>query len=306
MLLAQMVVSPIVNFALLAPIFAPPGFLEQSAAHANAISIAAVLGIASGALSVGIAIAAWPVFRRHSEAMALWLFAIGVAALVANMVEQSQTLAMLSLGKAYAAANGVDTDIFRRIGAQVGSARYMAHLLGLVGGGSLAFVLYGTSFRFALVPRWLAGAGIVAALLEIVSVSLPFFGQSIVFPLLAPLGLCHLAFVIWLFVRGFADRPATPGRVGTRLSSRPCTLPRSREAARPGLDAGLAARAVHARVFVRGLAAARARLEIGLRLAGDPHARARPRRDVRVRIFEQWPKRLPAWLARWVLQVSAS
>jgi hypothetical protein len=210
MLLTQMIVSPIVNFVLLAPIFAPPGFLVQSAAHANAISVAAVLGIASGALSAGIAIAAWPVFRRHSEAMALWLFAIGVVALAANVLEQTQTLSMLALGKAYAAANGVDVDVFRRIGAQAGASRYMAHLAGLVGGGCLAFVLYCASFRFALVPRWLAGFGMVAALLEVVTVSLPFFGRDIVFPLLAPLGLSHLAFVIWLLVRGFADRPSAP------------------------------------------------------------------------------------------------
>jgi len=210
LLLTQMIASPIVNFVLLAPIFKPPGFLEQSAAHANAISTAAVLGIASGALSVGIAIATWPVFRRHSEAMALWLFAIAVAAFVANIVEQSQTLAMLSLGKAYAASNGADAEVFRRIAAQVGSARYMAHLMGLVGGGSIAFVLYLASLRFALVPRWLAGIGIVAALLEIVSVSLPFLGCDIVFPLLAPLGLAHLGLIVWLFARGFADRPPAP------------------------------------------------------------------------------------------------
>ena len=210
LLLTQMLVSPIVNFGLLAPIFAPPGFLVQSAAHANEISIAAMLGIASGALSVGIAITAWPVFRRHSEAMALWLFAIGVAALLANVIEQTQTLSMLALGKAYAAANGADGEIFRRIAAQTGSARYMAHLIGLAGGGALAFVLYVASLRFALVPRWLAGAGIVAALLEIFSVSLPLFGRDIIFPLLAPLGLCHLVLVIWLFVRGFADRPSPP------------------------------------------------------------------------------------------------
>jgi len=210
LLLTQMLVSPIVNFGLLAPIFAPPGFLVQSAAHANEISIAAMLGIASGALSLAIAIAAWPVFRRHSEAMALWLLAVGVAALLANVIEQTQTLSMLALGKAYAAANGADGEIFRRIAAQTGSARYMAHLIGLAGGGALAFVLYVASFRFALVPRWLAGAGIVAALLEIFAVSLPFFGRDIIFPLLAPLGLCHLVLVIWLFVRGFADHPSPP------------------------------------------------------------------------------------------------
>ena len=210
MLLAQMLVSPIVNSVLLLPIFSPPGFLVQSAAHANEISVAAMLGIASGALSVGIAIAAWPVFRRHSEAMALWLFAVGVAALVAHVIEQSNLLSMLSLAKTYAAANGGDAEIFRRIAAQASAARYTAHLVGLLGGGAFALVLYVGSFRFALVPRWLAGSGIVAALLEMISVSLPFFGQEIAFALLAPLGLCHLALVLWLFVRGFAEHPPKP------------------------------------------------------------------------------------------------
>lgn len=210
LLLAQMIVSPIVNFALLQPIFAPPGFLEQAPAHANTVSIAALLGMSAGVLSAAIAIVAWPVFRRHSEAMALWLFAVGVAALVAHIVEQSHLLSMLSLAKTYAAANGADAEIFQRIGAQAGAARYTAHLIGLVGGGAFAFVFYGASFRFALVPRWLAGIGMIAALLEIVSVSLPFFGQPIVFPLLAPLGLCHLALMIWLFMRGFADPPPAP------------------------------------------------------------------------------------------------
>ncbi|HEY6892845.1 MAG TPA: DUF4386 family protein [Rhodanobacteraceae bacterium] len=210
LLLAQMIVSPVVNFALLQPIFAPPGFLEQAPSHAGTIAVAAMLGIGAGALSLGIAIAAWPVLRRYSETMALWLLAVGVAALVAHVVEQSHLLSMLSLAKTRAAADGVDAAIFQRIATQAGAARYTAHLIALAGGGALAFVLYGATFRFALVPRWLAGFGVVAALLEIVAVSLPFFGQPIVFALLAPLGVCHLALMITLFVRGFAETPA-PG-----------------------------------------------------------------------------------------------
>jgi len=210
LLLAQMIVSPIVNFALLLPLFKPPGFLEQAAAHATTVSVAAMLGIGAGVLSAAIAIVAWPVFRRHSEAMALWLFAVGIASLVANVVEQSHLLSMLSLAKTYAAANGVDADLFRRIAAHAAAARYTAHLVGLIGGGAFALVLYVGSFRCALVPRWLAGSGIVAALLEMISVSLPFFGQEIAFALLAPLGLCHLALLLWLFVRGFAEHPPKP------------------------------------------------------------------------------------------------
>jgi hypothetical protein len=207
-----MLLSPIVNFAIMAPIFAPPGFLEQASAHATALSTAAMLGICIGALSIGIAIGAWPVLRVRSETMALWLFAVGIAGFLANVIEQSHVLSMLSLSNAYAAANGADADVFRRIAAQAGAARNTAHFIGLIGGGALAFVLYCTLYRYALVPRWLAGLGIVAALLEIASVSLPFFGHAIVFPMLAPLGLSHLALVIWLFARGFPER-APPAAV---------------------------------------------------------------------------------------------
>ena len=210
LLLVQMFLSPVVNFALLQPMFKPPGFLEQAPAHATTVAVAALLGIGTGVISLAIAIIAWPVFRRQSEALALAFFAAGIAGLVASFIEQSHLLSMLSLAKTYAAANGADTEIFRRIAAEAGASRYTAHLVGLAGGGVLALVLYGGSFWFALVPRWLAGAGIVAALLEMITVALPFFGQAIVFPLLAPLGLCHAVLMIWLFVRGFAERPPAP------------------------------------------------------------------------------------------------
>ncbi len=208
LLLAQMIASPVVNFAMLLPIFSPPGFLVQAPAHATTIAVAALLGIGTGILSLAIAIATWPVLRRHGETAALWLFAAGIACLAASIAEQSHLLSMLSLAKTFAAANGADADVLRRIAAQASASRYTAHLVGLVAGGTFALAIYGASLRFALVPRWLAGFGIVAALLEIVSVSLPFFGEAIVFPLLAPLGLCHLALMIWLFARGFAEPPA--------------------------------------------------------------------------------------------------
>ena len=50
----------------------------------------------------------------------------------------------------------------------------------------------------------------VAVLLQVTSVALPFFGQSVVFPLLAPLGVSQLILAIWLLVKGFPS-PAHPG-----------------------------------------------------------------------------------------------
>ncbi|MGH8172642.1 MAG: DUF4386 domain-containing protein [Rhodanobacteraceae bacterium] len=209
LLLAQMITAPIVNFALLQPVLAAPGFLENAAAHSTRVSIAVVLGLAMVAATVGVAIAALPVFRRYSEAMAFWLLALAIVGLAAAVVENIGVLSMLSLSHAYANAEGANADLLKALSVVVTAPRNWAHYLGLALGGSVACVLYTTLFRFALVPRVLAGFGIVASLLEIVAVAMPIFGQRIVFPMLAPLGLAHLSLIIWLIAKGFADREPT-------------------------------------------------------------------------------------------------
>jgi hypothetical protein len=50
----------------------------------------------------------------------------------------------------------------------------------------------------------LAAFGLVAALLQLTAVTMPIFGLGIVFPMLLPLGLSHLALALWLLTKGFA------------------------------------------------------------------------------------------------------
>ena len=72
LILAQMASGALINFVLEAPLFGAPGFLVNAAPHASQIALAAVFGLALGALAVGIAITAYPVFRQYSQGMALW------------------------------------------------------------------------------------------------------------------------------------------------------------------------------------------------------------------------------------------
>jgi len=211
LLLLQMAGGPVVNFVLLRQPLAMPGFLENAAAHSFEIGVAVLIALAMSAFSVGIAITAWPVLRRHSPAMALWLLAIAIAGLSAAVVENVNVLSMLSLSQAYANAGATDAHGFEMLAAAAASSRKWAHYLALMTAGGFAFVLFGTLFRFALVPRVLAGFGIVAALLEIIAVAMPLFGYRIVFALLAPLGLAYLALMLWLIVKGLSERqPSAP------------------------------------------------------------------------------------------------
>jgi hypothetical protein len=85
LMLAQMVGGMLVNFVLLAPVTAPPGFLVNAAAHSLQLGFTVLIGLATGALSVAIAITALPLFRRYSYVMALWFPWVLLPALPAEL-----------------------------------------------------------------------------------------------------------------------------------------------------------------------------------------------------------------------------
>ena len=205
LMLAQMVGGMLVNFVLSAPVTAPPGFLVNAAAHSLQLGFTVLIGLATGALSVAIAITALPVFRRYSYAMALWLLALGVVSLALAVVENSAVMSMLSLSQAYAKANAADAALFEALRVVVASSRNWAHYTHVLVGGATFLVFYSVLYRFALIPRALAAIGVIAVMLQLTTVTMPFFGYRIVMLMLMPMGLSHLALALWLMVKGFEE-----------------------------------------------------------------------------------------------------
>jgi uncharacterized protein DUF4386 len=206
LILVQGIGGYIVNFGLIAPATAPPGFLVNAAPHALRVGMTALLGIFTGALAAAIAITVWPVFKKHSERMALSFLALAVAALALSVVENGRLMSMLSLSQAYAASGAADPAAFEGLRGVVAAARNWAHFTHLIIGGSTFLVLYATCFRFALIPRAIAGFGMVAAALQMATVSMPLLGGHVLFPLLAPAGIANLALALWLLAKGLADK----------------------------------------------------------------------------------------------------
>src|SRR6266849_10795752 len=69
----------IVPFVFLHPLMTGPrDFLANAAGASLQIRVAVFLLFANCALTIGISIAAWPVFRQYSERMALSLVAVSV------------------------------------------------------------------------------------------------------------------------------------------------------------------------------------------------------------------------------------
>jgi hypothetical protein len=209
LILVQGIGGYLVNFGLIAPATAPPGFLVNAAPHALRVGLTTLLGIVMGACATAIAITVWPVFKKHSERMALSFLALAVAALALAVVENGRLMSMLSLSQAYAASGAADPAAFEGLRGVVAASRNWAHFTHLIIGGSTFFVLFATTFRFALIPRVIAGFGMMAAALQMATVSMPLLGGHVIFPLLAPAGIANLALALWLLAKGFADTQPT-------------------------------------------------------------------------------------------------
>ena len=209
LLLAQMVVGPLANFALLEDAFhGPGGFLASAAAHAASFATAVLLLLALALADAAMAVVLWPVLRPRSERMALVLVLLGGGGIALAGLEASAMMSMLSFSQAYVATPSPDAALYETLRGLVGAQRNWPHLVQIMCGGLMMLAIYVALFRLRLAPRALAGFGILAALALIVAVTKPFFGGWVVFPLLAPIGIANLLLAGWLLWKpGFGVAP---------------------------------------------------------------------------------------------------
>jgi hypothetical protein len=199
----QMVSGFLANFVLEKPLFGSPGFLVNAAPHSQQIALAVLVALAMEALMVAIAVTTFPILRERTPALALWFAALAVVTLAVAVVENSGVMSMVSVSQKYVQAGAVERAQLESVRVIVASARNWAHFLARIVDGAALFVFYAALFRGTLVPRALAGFGLAATILQMIAVGMPLFGHDVIFPLLAPLGLCQLLLAVWLLSQGF-------------------------------------------------------------------------------------------------------
>jgi len=202
-ILVQLVAGILTNFLLTAPLFGSPGFMVNGAIYSQQIGLAVLVGLAVGGLSVALATILFPIFREHNLTLALWLVVLAGVGLAVAVLENIGMMSLVSYSEAYALAAPADREFLEAGRIIVASARNWAHYLNLIFSGCFLLVLYSSLFLFNLVPRLIAGFGCFAVLLQITSVSLPLFGQDVIFPMMAPLALSQITLALWLIVKGF-------------------------------------------------------------------------------------------------------
>ena len=120
-------------------------------------------------------------------------------------VEHGGLLAMRAFSEAFA-ASGDDQALFESLRVVGALMRNGMHHLGLLISGFTLGLWYLCLFRFALLPKAIAGFGLLAVALQLYTISQPVLGGDVNFTLLAPLALAQLAQGGWLLVKGFPDK----------------------------------------------------------------------------------------------------
>ena len=213
LLLSQMAAGLTLPFILLdGSVVGYPGFLTAAAEHSFQVRAAVLIAFVGAALTVSLAIAALPVFRRYSIGTALGFLAVCAISGTLDVVHNASVMSMLSLSRRYLEAGASDAGLYQALAAVVHSARGWAHYTQLVAVGVWIFGFYSSLWRFRLVPRALASLGLIGILLQFTGVTLPaFLGYSQEARMAMPMGVIQMAVAIWLMAKGFNEGSPTTG-----------------------------------------------------------------------------------------------
>jgi hypothetical protein len=145
--------------------------------------------------------------------MGLWLLALAVVNLALQVVENQNWLSMLSVSQEYARAEAPHAAFLQALATTVRCAlrwAHYTHILVVVGWMLLFFTVL---YRLAVVPRVLAAAGVVTAMMHLGGVTLPVLLDYRV-PLreefyAMPLAVPYLGLALWLMTKGFNEDSPT-------------------------------------------------------------------------------------------------
>jgi Domain of unknown function (DUF4386) len=202
----------IVPFVLLRPMMFAD-FVEKAAASSSQVRTAVFLLFGNCALTIGLSIAVWPLFRQHLEGLALLLVGLSAIMFSLQAVDNAHLLSMLALSQQYV-EQGARGDLVQATAMAVRSTRRGVHYAELFSIEAWIFVFYSLLYRAALAPRALSVFGLITVILHFMGIVLPFFlGSSGIVALGMPMGLSHIGVALWLAIKGVEtprDRTAIP------------------------------------------------------------------------------------------------
>ncbi len=203
--LAHLIFGLMTPYILLQSLASSKGFAATASVNEFQVRLAVLLLFVSGALTIAIAVTAWPVFRQHASALGIWVIALAIANFALQCIEIAGYMAMFTFSREYATAAATNVALYDALSLGVRHMwkwQHYSHLLVMV---SWMLLVFAALWRTASVPKVLAGLAIVTALMQITGITLPQFIPYPTPPMMVmglPLAFAYAALAIWLMVKG--------------------------------------------------------------------------------------------------------
>ena len=183
-------------------------YLVSVSANAGMVGTGALILLIGGVCGVGIAVSLYPVLKKFNAGLALGAVGFRISEGVLRFVAVGGYLLLITLSQQFVQAGAPDSSYFQTLGALVYAGNRLGNLLSLLAFSIGALLYYIIFYRTKLVPRWISGWGLVAAILSMASVALVTVG------LIAPMGTVQVVMSLpmlpqemvlaaWLIAKGF-------------------------------------------------------------------------------------------------------
>jgi hypothetical protein len=180
-----------------------PDYLVTVSASEHQVLIGMFIELIWALAVIGIPIMLFPIFKRHSESLAIGFFGLRFAEGLGTIAGSIILLTLLTLSQESVKVGAPAASHLQTLGDLLLAAREWTFMIasGLVWSLS-ALVLNYVLYRTRLVPRWLSGWGLIGAAVSLVTYMLQFYGIELDI-LFLPIALQEMVFALWLILRGF-------------------------------------------------------------------------------------------------------
>ena len=182
--------------------------LTKITANENQIIIGALFLLIMGLALAMVPVMMFPILKKHNEALALgYVVYRGALETITTIAMVIGWLFLTVLSQQYI-AGATDASYFQTLGTLLLNGNDSISTISQIVFPLGALIFYFLLYQSKLIPRWISGWGLIAAILWIAVTFLGLFGiikpwSTVQVALALPIGLQEMVMAVWLIVKGF-------------------------------------------------------------------------------------------------------
>jgi len=182
--------------------------LTKVTANENQIIIGALFLLIMGLALAMVPVMMFPILKKHNEALALgYVVYRGALETITTIAMVIGWLFLTVLSQQYI-AGATDASYFQTLGTLLLNGNDSISTISQIVFPLGALIFYFLLYQSKLIPRWISGWGLIAAILWLATTFLDLFGtisawSTVQVVLALPLGLQEMVMAVWLIVKGF-------------------------------------------------------------------------------------------------------